>query len=168
MIARTREESGMSVPVLTGAAAGAVGTVALNVATYLDMAVRARPASSVPARLVGVVADKIGVDLAAGEGDAAKEQEHNRQSGLGALIGYANGLGIAVLYGTLRPHLRRVPWPVAGIALGLAAMAASDLPIGVSGVSDPSTWAPEDWAADLIPHLIYGLVTAVAYDSFAT
>jgi hypothetical protein len=83
------------------------------------------------------------------------------------LIGYVNGLGVAALYGVIRPHLRRVPWPVAGIALGLAAMAASDVPIGASGVSNPSTWAPEDWATDLIPHLIYGLVTAVAYESFS-
>ena len=157
----------MSSPMFAGTAAGAIGTVALNVATYVDMAMRSRPASSVPAKLVGVIADKVGVDLATGEGDAAKEREHNRQSGLGALIGYANGLGVATLYGALRPHPRRVPWPVAGVALGLAAMAASDVPIGASGVSDPSTWAPEDWAADLIPHLIYGLVTAAAFDSFS-
>ena len=79
----------------------------------------------------------------------------------------SSGLGVATLYGALRPHLRWIPVPVAGIALGLAAMAASDVPISMSGVSDPATWAPEDWAADLIPHLIYGLVTAVAYDAFA-
>ncbi|MGI8855293.1 MAG: hypothetical protein ACR2JW_06055 [Thermomicrobiales bacterium] len=156
----------MPSPMLTGTAAGAVGTVALNIATYVDMTMRARPASSVPAKLAGVLADKVGVELASGTGDAAKEEEQNRQSGLGALLGYVSGLGVAALYGALRPHLRRVPWPVAGIVLGLAAMAASDVPIGASGVSDPSTWAPEDWAADLIPHLIYGLVTAVAYDSF--
>lgn len=157
----------MASPLLTGAAAGAVGTVALNIATYVDMAVRARPASGVPAKLVGVIADKAGVDLAIGMGEDAKEEEQNRQSGLGALIGYVNGLGVAALYGAVRPHLRWIPMPVAGVALGLAAMAASDVPIGVSGVSDPSTWAPEDWAADLVPHLIYGLVTAMAYDAFA-
>ncbi len=157
----------MPSPLLTGTAAGAVGTVALNIATYLDMTVRARPASSVPAKLVGVLADKAGIDLASGAGEAAKEEEKNRQSGVGALIGYVNGLGIAALYGAVRPHLRWIPVPVAGVLLGLAAMAASDVPISASGVSDPATWAPEDWAADLIPHLIYGLVTAVAYDSFA-
>lgn len=157
----------MPSPMLTGTAAGAVGTVALNIATYVDMTVRARPASSVPAKLAGVIADKVGVELASGTGEAAKEEEQNRESGLGALLGYVSGLGVATLYGAIRPQLRRVPWPVAGIALGLAAMAVSDVPIGASGVSDPSTWAPEDWAADLIPHLIYGLMTAVAYDSFS-
>ncbi len=148
----------MASPVLTGTAAGAVGTVALNIATYVDMAVRARP---------GVIADKAGIDLATGTGDDAKEEEKNRESGLGALLGYVSGLGVASLYGAVRPHLRWLPVPVAGVLLGLAAMAASDVPIGMSGVSDPSTWAPEDWAADLIPHLIYGLVTAIAYDAFA-
>jgi len=157
----------MASPVLTGTAAGAVGTVALNIATYVDMAVRARPASSVPAKLVGVIADKAGIDLATGTGDDEKEEEKNRESGLGALIGYVNGLGVAALYGAVRPHLRRIPVPVAGVVLGLVAMAASDVPIGASGVSDPSTWEPADWAADLIPHLIYGLVTAIAYDAFA-
>jgi len=157
----------MASPVLTGTAAGAVGTVALNIATYVDMATRARPASSVPAKLVGVLADKAGVDLATGTGDDAKEEEKNRESGLGALLGYVSGLGVASLYGAVRPHLRWLPVPVAGVLLGLAAMAASDVPIGMSGVSDPSTWAPEDWAADLIPHLIYGLVTVIAYDAFA-
>jgi hypothetical protein len=146
----------MASSLLKGAAAGAVGTVALNIATYMDMTIRARPASGVPAKLVGGVAERAGVDLATGTGEDAKEEEQNRQSGLGALVGYVNGLGVAALYGALRPHLRRIPLPVAGVALGLAAMAASDVPIGVSGVSDPSTWAPADWAADLIPHLIYG------------
>lgn len=157
----------MASPMLAGATAGAVGTVALNIATYVDMTVRARPASSVPAKLVGVFAEKAGIDLADGAGEDAKKEEQNRQSGLGALVGYVNGLGIAALYGALRPHLRRVPAPIAGIALGLAAMAASDVPISLSGVSDPATWAPEDWVADLIPHLLYGLVTAAAYDAFA-
>lgn len=157
----------MASPLLTGTAAGAVGTVALNIATYMDMTLRARPASSTPEKLAGVIADKAGVDLATGTGDAAKEQEKNRQSGLGALLGYVSGLGVASLYGALRPHLRWLPTPVAGVVLGLAAMAASDVPISALGVSDPSTWAPEDWAADLIPHLIYGLVTAIAYDAFA-
>ncbi len=156
----------MASQILTGTAAGAVGTVALDMATYADMLLRGRPSSGTPAKLAGVLADKVGVDLATGEGDEAKEKEESRQSGLGALLGYVTGLGVAAVYGVLRPHMRGIPWPVAGVALGLAAMAASDVPIGVSGVSDPSTWAPEDWGADLIPHLIYGLVTAVAYDSF--
>ena len=39
-----------------GLLAGAVGTTASNLAAYLDMAVRGRPAGSVPDRLVDAVA----------------------------------------------------------------------------------------------------------------
>ncbi len=28
------------------------------------------------------------------------------------------------------------------------------------GISDPRTWSAQDWAADVVPHLAYGLVTA--------
>jgi hypothetical protein len=56
--------------------------------------------------------------------------------------------------------------PVAGLSVGLAAMAASDVPIAALGVSDPATWGVSGWAADIVPHLAYGLVTAIAYDTF--
>jgi hypothetical protein len=51
---------------LRGAAAGAVGTFALDVTTYLDMAVRGRPSSETPAEIAGKVAQTAGIDLAAG------------------------------------------------------------------------------------------------------
>jgi hypothetical protein len=41
---------------LRGAAAGAVGTFALDVPTYLNMAVRGRPSSETPAEIAGKVA----------------------------------------------------------------------------------------------------------------
>ena len=31
----------------------------------------------------------------------------------------------------------------------------------VLGVTDPRTWAATDWVADVIPHLAYGVLTAV-------
>ena len=43
--------------VLIGITAGAAGTVALNIATYLDMAIRGRPSSDIPAQ----TAEKIAV-----------------------------------------------------------------------------------------------------------
>ncbi len=48
--------------VLLGIAAGAVGTVALTAATYADIAVPARPPSSVPAEVADKLAEKAGVD----------------------------------------------------------------------------------------------------------
>jgi hypothetical protein len=76
------------------------------------------------------------------------------------------GLGVGTAYGLLRPHLRGVPTLVAGVGVGLAAMAASDIPIAALGVSDPATWSVSGWVADVVPHLAYGLVTAIAYDAF--
>jgi hypothetical protein len=34
----------------------------------------------------------------------------------------------------------------------------------VLGVTDPRSWAAEDWVADVIPHLAYGALTAVVLD----
>lgn len=49
--------------------------------------------------------------------------------------------------------------------VGLGAMAASDLPIALTGVSDPATWSTTDWLSDVIPHLVYGLVTVEVYEA---
>jgi hypothetical protein len=153
---------------IIGAAAGAVGTVALNAATYADMTIRGRPASTTPAQVAGALADRAGLDLSAGQGEAAKEQTENRKSGLGALFGYGTGVGVGAAYGLLAPLLRWfLPGPLRGIAVGLAAMAATDTPVARLGVSDPATWGPADWTADLLPHLVYGLVTVAAYETFS-
>jgi hypothetical protein len=150
---------------LLGIAAGAVGTIALDVATYLDMAVRARPASSVPAEVAGALAQRAGVELAADGNDG--ERAGNRRSGLGALLGYGVGLGIGAAYGLLRPRLPGLPRPVAATGLGLAAMAASDVPAAALGVTDPRAWGAVGWASDLLPHLAYGLATASVYEALA-
>lgn len=150
--------------VLMGTAAGAVGTVALNFATYVDMAVRARPSSNVPAKIVAAGAEKLGVDLS-GEGSADANVQ-NRRTGLGALSGYMVGLGVGTTYGLLRLRVRDVPQPLAAVGLGTIAMAASDVPATLLGVTDPRTWSRTSWAADIIPHLAYGTFTAISYDAF--
>lgn len=145
---------------LMGAAAGAAGTVALNAVTYADMALRARSGSSVPDEVAGVIAKRVGLDL--GDGDTAQ----NRKTGLGALLGYANGVGAA--YGILRPVFGRdVSVTKAGLALTLASTVGTDLPIAATGVSNPTTWPPSSWAMDFGFHLAYGLMTAAAYEAFA-
>ena len=50
--------------------------LALNVATYADMAIRGRPSGSVPARMDGVLADKAGIPLSAGH--AYRNPVHER------------------------------------------------------------------------------------------
>lgn len=150
--------------VLVGTVAGAVGTAALNVATYADMVARARPASETPSEFVKKVAVDNGIEPLAGDDDAAK----NRRSGTGALLGYANGLGVGFAYGALRPALRGVPLVLAALAAGGAAMALSDVPLVRAGVTDPSTWETSDWLADAIPHALFGLALAVTFDALDT
>ncbi len=152
---------------LLGVVAGAAGTVALNVATYVDMAARGRSSSSAPSKMVEIVANKAGLSLSAQSKGSQDETTQNRESGLGALLGYVNGLGVGVAYGLLRSQLDELPLPLAGIGVGLLAMAASDVPLVALKVSDPKTWGVSGWAADLIPHIIYGLVTVATFEALS-
>jgi hypothetical protein len=154
---------------LMGAAAGAVGTVALDITTYLDMAIRGRPSSEVPARTAVRLASAVGADLEA-NGQAisaeAEQQAHSRQSGVGALLGYAAGLGVGAAFGVIRPYLGQAPVGLTALALGAAAMAAGDLPPILTQATNPREWGTSGWVADIVPHLAYGLFTAMAYEAF--
>jgi hypothetical protein len=145
-----------------GIAAGAAGTTALNTVTYLDMIVRARPASSTPEETVRAVEDRAHLPLAAAgpRSDAAA----NRRSGIGALLGIAAGLGTGGVYGVLRPRLGRTPLVVLGVAAGLLANVGTTGPMAVLGVTDPRRWPASSWLSDLLPHLAYGLVTAAVFE----
>jgi hypothetical protein len=149
-----------------GAAAGAVGTSALNLMTYLDMLLRGRPASETPTELVRRLETTITGGAASG-GEAEREAAQNRRQALGALLGYATGLGVGAAFGLARPGTRSVHAALAGAIVGLAAMATSDVPATLLGATDPTTWRPVDWAADLVPHVAYGLATALTFDALA-
>jgi len=144
----------VSLSVLKGAAAGAAGSTALNAVTYVDMAVRGRGASDTPQQTVDTLADK--ADLAV-PGDG--ETRDNRLTGLGSLSGIVTGVGVGAAFGVLRRIGLRPPVPVGGVLVGLGAMAATDGTMAALKVSDPRTWSATDWASDLVPHLVYGLVT---------
>lgn len=147
--------------VLSGIAAGAAGTTALNAVTYLDMAARARPASSTPEETVRRAEELTPLTLASDpEGDTAR----NRRAGLGALLGIAAGLGTGALYGALRPRLRRVPLPLLALGAGVAANVGTTAPMAALRVTDPRRWSADSWISDLVPHLIYGCVTAAVFD----
>lgn len=148
-----------------GGVAGAVGTVALDVTTYVDMAIRGRSSSGAPAQMVSILAKAVGLPLSSQGVGSEDETAQNRKNGLGALLGYVNGLGVGVAYGLLRSGRDDVPIPLAGIGMGLAAMAASDIPLVALRVSNPKTWGFSGWAADAIPHLVYGIVTAAVYEA---
>ncbi|SHG26002.1 hypothetical protein [Streptoalloteichus hindustanus] len=148
--------------VVRGLVAGAAGTVALNVLTYADMLVRARSASSVPEDVAGRLADQAGIRL----GD--EQQATNRRSGAGALLGYVTGLGVGTLYGLIRCRCSGLPTLLAGPVLGATAMAASDVPSVALGVTNPREWGAQGWISDIVPHLVYGMVTAATFEALTS
>ncbi|MBC6460640.1 hypothetical protein [Actinomadura sp. HBU206391] len=151
--------------IILGAMAGAVGIVALDAVSYLDMAVRGRPASELPSRLVDRVAEAAGFDVPKDD-----PSWRNRASAIGALLGYAVGVGTGAVYGAVRARWAGPPRPVAAVAVGAvavgaAAMALSDVPLVLSGLTDPRTWGLSGWTSDIVPHLAYGLAAVLAFDA---
>ncbi|MGI8536373.1 MAG: hypothetical protein ACR2K2_07700 [Mycobacteriales bacterium] len=146
--------------VLLGAAAGAAGTTALNATTYLDMSVRGRPTSSTPEDTVEALSNKAHVPVP-GEGDT----RDNRLAGLGPLTGLVAGVGTGALLGLARAAGWRPGLLVGSVAATLGALAGSNGPMTALGVTDPRTWPASSWAADVVPHLVYGAVTAVVLDN---
>lgn len=143
-----------------GLVAGAVGVTALNAVTYLDMAVRGRPASSTPQRAAERAAERLGVPLPGDE-----EQRQARAAGLGPLLGAAAGAGAGLVLGVLRG----AGWPdgraaTVGVAW-LLAMLAGNAPMTLLGVTDPRAWSARDWVADAVPHLGYALAAAATLDA---
>lgn len=140
-----------------GAVAGAAGTTALNAVGFADMALRGRPASSVPARVAEQLARRVGGTVPGS--DAARQ---NRLEGLGALAGIATGAAVGALAGQLRPVVRRLG-PLAGpVVIGGAAMLVTDVTTAMLGVSDPRTWDAASWLSDIVPHLAFGAVVYAA------
>jgi hypothetical protein len=145
---------------LRGAAAGAAATTALNAATYLDMAVRGRGASSTPEQSVEGLLDRAGVDLPGNEDARA-----NRVSALGSLLGLVTGTAVGAAYGAATSLVGR-PGPVSATALGsVAAMLAGNGPMVLLGITDPRSWSAGDWLSDLLPHAAYGAVLAAAFEA---
>jgi len=143
-----------------GAIAGAVGSTALNVVSYLDMVIRARPASSSPEQSAGRLADAVHIDL------GPEDRAANRRSGLGPLLGYATGVACAAAF-TAAAGSRRIPLPVAAGLLGAGVMLTSDGSMTALRVTDPRGWSRTDWMSDIVPHLAYGLAAAATLDRLA-
>ncbi|MEV4539472.1 hypothetical protein AB0J82_37430 [Asanoa sp. NPDC049518] len=137
-----------------GAAAGAAGCAALDATTYLDMAVRGRPSSNVPAETAEAFVKHLPLDV---PGQNSRRQ--NRFNGLGGLSGVLTGVSVGAAFGLLHGYGWRPALPVGAVAVGLGAMAVSDGTLAGLRVSDPRTWSVTDWLSDLIPHLVYGTVT---------
>lgn len=148
-------------PLLRGALAGAAGTTALNAATYLDMAVRRRPASSTPQQTVEKSAELLDVPLP--DDDDAKEA---LESGVGSLLGIVTGVGAGVALGALHALTGRPAGRTGTIATAFGlAMLGGNGPMTVLGITDPRDWDAASWAADVLPHLAYAVVAGAAFGS---
>jgi uncharacterized membrane protein len=146
-----------------GLIAGAAGTAALNAVTYLDMALRGRPASTMPERIVDAIAVAAGAEVP-GRG----RERDSRRTALGALTGIGNGLGVGVLASLARSAGVRMPGPIGAVVTGAAAMAATDVPLAALSVSDPRSWTAADWMADAVPHLAYGATVQAVVSAVPT
>ena len=146
--------------VLRGAAAGAAGTTALNVVTYLDMVVRGRTASSTPERTVEKLAETAHVQIP-GHG----QERANRVQALGALTGLAAGTGVGALVGLARAAGFHPSRPVATVLVTGGVLVGTNGPMTVLGITDPRTWSAADWISDVVPHLAYGAVVATTMDA---
>jgi uncharacterized membrane protein len=138
-----------------GLVAGAFGDLLLNAATYVDMAMTGRPVDNAPGDTVQRVARRVGLD---------PPTDEPRLEAYGVLGGMATGLGLGVLVSTLRAAGVRLPAPLAGIAIGGLAMAASDAAMVANGVTDPRQWTAAEWTRDVVPHLAYGVGVRWAMD----
>lgn len=145
--------------VLHGAAAGAAGTTALNVVGYLDMAIRARPASTTPEVTVERLSQKLRLPV---PGTGRKRE--NRIMGLAPLTGIAAGVGMGVLLGLSRAVGWRPGMVVSGVTATVGALIGTNGPMTALGVTDPRTWGAKDWVADILPHVAYAAVTVAVVE----
>ena len=144
---------------VAGAIAGAVGTIALEGASYADMYGQGRPASALPARAAAQLAERLGIDLGPPDDDATD----SRAAALGALLGYGLGVGAGAAFGLLTRRWRRTSVRAA-LGLGAAVMVAADGPLIAQGLTDPRTWGVKGWLSDIVPHAVYGLTAATVLD----
>jgi hypothetical protein len=152
---------------LYGAVAGAAGTAVLDVASYADMAIRGRGPSELPKNVVKELANRAQIEPYNKPDDQLSEQDKNRESAFGALIGYADGLGTGAMYGAIRPAVRGIPWFWTGLGLAIATGLLSEGTATALKQTNPRRWSVAAWVADIIPRCLYGWVTAITFDALA-
>ncbi len=140
---------------LSGAAAGAAGTTALNAVTYLDMVLRARPTSETPEKTVEKLAEVAHLQIPGNDGE-----KKNRVAGLGPMTGLAAGIGVGMVLGGARSAGLHPGTAMSALLAAGGAMAGSDIPMAALGITDPRAWSVVGWMSDIVPHLAYGVVTA--------
>lgn len=146
-----------------GAVAGIEGTVPMTV-FMRDIAPKilprdARPPEFIPKRILEWTEARMGMDP-----DAISEQKQLWAS-LGAHFAFGGAAG--ALYGMLRREASGVPAPLLGALFGLAVWGVSyggwlpAIGVKIGTVEKP----PRKWTEPILMHLIYGVATAMAYQS---
>lgn len=146
--------------VALGAAAGAAGVTALNAVTYLDMALRARPASSTPEESVRKLSETAGITVPGND-----DQRKNRIAGLGPLLGIGSGVMAGVALGVARWLGLRANPVVGTLVATSVALVAGNAPMTLLKVSDPRKWSASAWISDLVPHLAFGVIASAVLRS---
>lgn len=90
------------------------------------------------------------------------QARENRVAGLGPLLGVAAGVGVGALLGLARAAGWRAGLGASTAAATAGALIAGNAPMTLLGITDLRSWSAADWAADAVPHLAYGVVTAAA------
>jgi hypothetical protein len=152
---------------ILGKLAGLAGTASLDAVTYLDMAIRGRPPSELPDKMVRKLAELGGFEEFAKPLEELDDKARQQRAGIAALLGYADGAGSGVLFGLVRPYIRGVPVFWAGIGLAGLTMLLSEGLAAKLGQTDPSTWPASAWLEDIVPRCVYGWATCYVYDRLA-
>jgi uncharacterized membrane protein len=139
-----------------GVAAALVGTAAMTSAQYWLYGITGGEASEAPARVGERMLEVFGIKV-------KKEQRPALNTAMHVLYGSSWGLPFGVAFG----RGERPPGPVRGLVFGANVWAASLAMLPALGLAEAPWKQPVGaLAQDLGFHLVYGTVTAAAYEAF--
>ncbi len=148
---------GLGAPALLGLAAGVVGTAAMTSAQVWLYGFTGGEASEAPAKVGERILSGLGVKL-------RKEQRPALNTAMHVLYGASWGKAFGLVWG----RGERPPGPVQGLVFGANVWATSLAMLPALGLADaPWRQPPASLAQDLGFHLVYGTVTAAAYEAFS-
>jgi hypothetical protein len=157
-----RRKTGLTNTAVRGALAGAAGTAVMTlmmrkVAPKVvpeDM----RPDEFVPKKAVEWAEEEAGRPHALTEAQEMK-------AALGAHLSYGSSMG--ALYGLARSRMDGIPAPLSGTLFGMAVWALSfEGWMPALGVAKPPTErSPKKVPMPIMAHLVYGAITALAFDA---
>jgi uncharacterized membrane protein len=147
---------GLGAPALRGLAAGVVGTAAMTSAQVWLYGLTGGEGSDAPARVGERMLGTLGIKV-------RKEQRPALNNAMHVLYGASWGKVFGLAFG----RGERPPGPAQGLVFGANVWAVSLAMLPALGLADaPWKQSPASLAQDLGFHLVYGTVTAAAYEAF--